>query len=307
MGLSDDEKITRLPSITWIGENDFSFYHNDAVYIYDLQKKKIAKAFSHQKGAANKFFASKTLSLAYTVDNNLYVTDASGTTQVTTDGGDGIVNGQAVHRYEFGIMTGIFWSTHQKQVAFYRKDESMVGDYPLVDISTKPASLNSIKYPMAGEASHQVTIGVYNTQTKKTTFLKTGEPKEQYLTNIAWGPNDQYIYVAVLNRDQNHLKFNQYDATTGELVKTLFEEKDEQYVQPLTPMFWLKNKTQFVWNSYRDGFRQLFLYNGNGEVIRKLTDTNWDVQQVLGEDGSGKNLIFVGTGENGTETHVFFC
>ena len=305
MNLPDSSNLKRLPSISWIGPNDFSFYHDGGLYLYDTEKKKIAKALVYNPKAANKSFAEKTLQLAYTVDDDLFVSNTEGEQLITSDGGNGIVNGQAVHRYEFGIMNGIFWSTHENYIAFYRKDESMVADYPLVDISTKPASLNSIKYPMAGEVSHHVTIGIYDVKAKKTIFLQTGEPKEQYLTNIAWGPNEKFVYVAVLNRDQNHLKFNKYDVITGELVTTLFEEKDEQYVQPLNPMFWLKNSNQFVWNSRRDGYRQLFLYEPNGKLLRKLTNTNWDVKDVLGQDQSGKNLIFTGTGENGSETHVF--
>ena len=305
MNLPDSLNLKALPSISWIGPNDFSFSHNGAIYLYATKKKKIAKALSFNPKAANKSFAKKTLQLAYTVDDNLFVSNIEGEQLITSDGGNGIVNGQAVHRYEFGIMNGIFWSTQENYIAFYRKDESMVADYPLVDISTKPASLKSIKYPMAGEISHHVTIGIYDVKAKKTIFLKTGEPKEQYLTNIAWGPNEKFVYVAVLNRDQNHLKFNKYDAITGELVTTLFEEKDEQYVQPLNPMLWLKNSNEFVWNSRRDGFRQLFLYEPNGKLIRKLTNTNWDVKDILGQDKSGKNLIFTGTGENGSETHVF--
>ncbi|MBL4651762.1 MAG: DPP IV N-terminal domain-containing protein, partial [Flavobacteriales bacterium] len=303
--LSGENVLLKLPSISWIGENDFSFHYNNSVYLYDIEKKNVAKVLDYSEKAANKSFAKKTLKIAYTVDDNLFVVDAQTEAQITNDGGNGIVNGQAVHRFEFGIMNGIFWSPHENFIAFYRKDESMVADYPLVDISTKPASLNSIKYPMAGENSHQVTVDVYNTQTKKITFLKTGEPKEQYLTNIAWGPNEKYIYVAVLNRDQNHLKFNKYDIATGELITTLFEEKDEQYVQPLHPMFWLKDHNRFVWNSQKEGYRQLYLYGSDGKVIRKLTETNWDVLNIMGEDKSGENLIFTGTGENGSEKHVF--
>ena len=90
--------------------------------------------------------------------------------------------------------------------------------------------------------------------------MQTGEPKEQYLTNIAWGPNDKYIYIAVLNRDQNHLKLNQYSATDGSFIKTLFEEKSDKYVEPLDPMKFIDNN-KFVWLSERDGYYTFYLYN----------------------------------------------
>ena len=75
---------------------------------------------------------------------------------------------------------------------------------------------------------------------QSTVYLQTGEPAEQYLTNIAWSPDDRFIFIAVLNRGQNHMKLNQYDAVTGAFVKTLFEEKDDKYVEPLVPMLFVK-------------------------------------------------------------------
>ena len=117
----------------------------------------------------------------------------------------------AVHRYEFGICQ-YFWSNDGIKLAFYRKDESMVTDYPLMNTSSRVGYTDIIKYPMAGMKSHHVLLGVYDFNNDKTIYLDTGEPKEQYLTNICWGPQEKYIYVAVLNRDQNHLKLNKYSA-----------------------------------------------------------------------------------------------
>ncbi len=133
-----------------------------------------------------------------------------------------------------------FWSNSGSHLAFYRKDESMVTDYPLVNTDARTAEVNIIKYPMAGMPSHQVTLGVYNLNTDRTVFVKTKGDKEQYLTNISWSPDDKHLYIAVLNRDQNHVKLNKYNAETGEFVKTLFEEKHKNYVQPMHPMLFIE-------------------------------------------------------------------
>ena len=175
--------------------------------------------------------------IAYVENNNLFVAQGSnGNNQVTTDGTKDIVYASSVHRDEFGINKGTFWSNNGKQLAFYRMDQSMVTDYPIIDWSQRPAKNENIKYPMAGDKSHQVTVGVYNAETKSVVYLKTGEPVEQYLTNIAWSPDDKFIYIAVLNRGQDHMKLNQYDASTGDFIKTLFEERDDKYVEPLVPI-----------------------------------------------------------------------
>ena len=244
--------------------------------------------------------------IAYLDNFNLFVTKGTDTKQVTTDGSKDIVYASSVHRDEFGISKGIFWSTTGNQLAFYRMDQSMVNDYPIIDWSQSPARAETIKYPMAGDKSHHVTVGIYNALTKTTIYLKTGEPAEQYLTNIAWSPDDKSVFIAVLNREQNHMWLNQYDAATGNLVKTLFEEKDDKYVEPLVPMLFVKNKPgQFIWQSNRDGWNHLYLYDVNGTQLSQLTRGAWEVLEVKGFDEKGENLFYVSTEESPVTKNLY--
>lgn len=234
--------------------------------------------------------------IAYLDDHNLFVSKDGDVKQVTIDGSKDIVYASSVHRDEFGITKGTFWSNNGKQLAFYRMDQSMVTDYPIIDWTAYPALNENIKYPMAGGKSHHVTVGVYNAVTKTTTWLKTSEPAEQYLTNIAWSPDDKYVFIAVLNREQNHMWLKQYDATTGDFVNTLYEETDSKYVEPLVPMLFVKNKPdQFIWQSRKDGWNHLYLYNINGTFIKQLTAGQWDVLEVKGFDEKGENLYYTST------------
>lgn len=236
--------------------------------------------------------------VAYLKDGNLMVSNNTNTEvkQVTTDGSANIVYASSVHRDEFGISKGTFWSNDGKKLAFYRMDQTMVTDYPIIDWSQRPAKNTNIKYPMAGDKSHQVTVGVYHADSKTVVYLKTGEPAEQYLTNIAWSSDDKFVFIAVLNREQNYLKLNQYDATTGEFVKTLFEEKDEKYVEPLVPMLFLKKKPkQFIWQSNRDGWNHLYLYDISGKLIKQLTKGEWEVLDVKGFDAEETEIFYTAT------------
>jgi len=302
------EKTDKIPAITWKSDFVFSFMLKEKKYDYNVSTKRltlskdaIVPSFENEDKASNG-------AIAYTEKNNLFIYKDGKSTQVTFDGTENndIVNGQAVHQQEFGIHKGTFWSNDGNQLAFYRMDQSMVTDYPIIDWSTKPAKNQNKKYPFAGNASHHVTLGVYDLTTGKTVFIKTGEPKEQYLTNIAWSPNGTRIYIAVLNRDQNHLKLNQYNAQTGEFVKTLFEEKDEKFVQPLNAMLFVKNNAnQFIWQSNRDGFNHLYLYDAEGVMLKQLTKGNWEVTAVNGFDELGNNLFFHSNIGNPTEQQ--FC
>jgi len=237
--------------------------------------------------------------VAYIDSFNLYVTDGIIRKQVTTDGSANIVYASSVHREEFGIIKGTFWSNNGKLLAFYRMDQSMVTDYPIIDWSQRPAKNVNIKYPMAGDKSHHVTVGIYNPVTNSVVYLKSGEPKEQYLTNIAWSPDDKFVFVAVVNRAQNKMQLNQYEAASGLFIKTVFEEHDEKYVEPLTPMLFVKNNpSQFIWQSNRDGWNHLYLYNINGVVLKQLTRGQWEVLEVKGFDATGDYLYYSSTAES---------
>ncbi len=235
--------------------------------------------------------------IAYVDHHNLFVTKNGDTKKVTEDGSEGIVYASTVHQSEFGITKGTFWSNNGKSLAFYRMDQTMVPDYPVVDWSERPAKVNNLKYPMAGNSSHHVTVAVYNAETKNTTWIKTTGPAEQFLTNIAWSPDDKFLYIVILNREQNHFWVNQYNAATGDFVKTLFEEEDSKYAEPLVPMLFVKNNAnQFIWQSKRDGWNHLYLYNADGSLVKQLTKGEWDVIDVKGFDEKGENLFFVSTG-----------
>lgn len=300
------EKVKRWPSITWQDENKFNFSEPGKLYSFDTRTKLVSLITGFNKEAENIDIAPLSNYVAYTFGNNLFVSAGNADFAVTNDADQGIVNGQEVHRKEFGITKGTFWSPSGRLLAFYRMDQTMVTDYPLVDIEPRIATVHDIKYPMAGMASHHVTVGIFNPESKKIVFLNTGEPDEQYLTNISWSPDNKSIYIAVLNRDQNHLWLRQYDAVSGDFVKTLFEETNDRYVEPLHVLFFLPGHPgQFLWQSQRDGFKHFYLYNTKGELIRQVTRGSWIVTKLLGMDAMGSRIYYTSTQESPVESHVY--
>ena len=235
---------------------------------------------------------------AYVEGHQLYVVDSEGKKhQLSTDGSREIVYGQSVHRNEFGIEKGTFWSPDGQRLAFYRMDQSMVQDYPQVDIFPREATYEPDKYPMAGMTSHQVTVGVYDLKTDKTVYLKTPLPLEGsgeacYFTNIAWSPDAKTIYMFELNRDQNDCRLVSYDATTGERIAELYRETSDKYVEPLHPIQFLPwDSNKFIMQSQRDGYNHLYLYNKDGKLLSQLTSGPWVIQKVLGFNAKQKSII----------------
>ena len=219
--------------------------------------------------------------------------------------GDGynIVLGESVHRNEFGINGGLFWSPNETRLAFYRMDQSMVVDYPLVNTKAREAEPMPIKYPMAGMKSHEVTIGVWDVAAKRLVYLNTCRDttvheREMYLTNIAWSPDEKYIFLAKINREQNHMWFEQYDAVSGAFIKVLFEEQNERYVEPCEPMYFSPNGDQFLWFSMRDGFKHLYLYNLDGTLAKQVTQGDYEVEEFIQFDKKGENIFVYANKDN---------
>lgn len=271
--------------------------------VYDFKNNQIVSTTALKKEAANQDYCTTTGNVAYTVGNNLYINE-----NAITDESEGIVCGQSVHRNEFGISKGTFWSPKGNLLAFYRMDESMVTQYPLVGITQRIAEVNNIRYPMAGMTSHLVTIGIHNPSNGKTLYLKAGDPTDRYFTNISWAPDEKSLYLIELNRDQNHAKLCQYNAETGELMATLFEETHPKYVEPQQPIVFLPwDATKFIYQSQRDGFNHLYLYDTTGKLIRQLTEGKWLVSDILGFNEKKKEVLFSAndaTGRNNFSVNI---
>ena len=285
-------------SLVWLNDGNermlFDWKHKKAIW-----KGNISMA----KGAQAQDFNNVSRALAYVKDNQLHVIDAHGNDhQLTTDGSREIVYGQSVHRNEFGITGGLFWNHDGTRLAFYRMDQSMVSDYPQVDIpeldwkpsngQSRMAKADPDKYPMAGETIHKVTVGVYDLATNKITYLAAGDSTDRYFSNISWAPDNKTLYMFELNRDQNDCRLMSYNTITGQPIAEIYHETDSKYVEPLHPITFIPwDNNKFILWSQKDGYTHLYLYNKEGKALRQLTKGKYVVLELLGFDTKNKRIF----------------
>ena len=292
---SNDEKYVRHlmnASFPYPDKSIVQLGNMKAVILVDFETKKIV--WQDSISGENAYDWSKeSRATAYVEDNQLFVTDGKGKKhQLSTDGSRDIVYGQSVHRNEFGIDKGTFWSPNGQKLAFYRMDQSMVTDYPQVDIFPREATYEPDKYPMAGMTSHKVTVGVYDLNTEKTIYLQAVDPTDRYFTNIAWSPDSKTIYMFELNRGQNDCRLVSYDAETGEKIAELYRETSEKYVEPQHPIEFLPwDATKFVMQSQKDGYNHLYLFDKNGKELKQITKGPWVVMELVGFNQKQKSII----------------
>ena len=354
-----DIKIRALynAEFPFAGKSIVMVSNGNKTYTIDFKKHRLISEIDFQEDESLLEANMQKNAFAYLKGSNLYVRafqaansqtmtkeKKSHDFQLTTDGSREIVYGQSVHRDEFGITKGTFWSPNGERLAFYRMDQSMVTDYPQVDIpeigfdhsetQSCIATPAPDKYPMTGETSHQVTVGVFDCLTGKTIYLKAGDPTDRYFTNIAWSPDSKTIYMFELNRDQNDCRLTAYDAETGEKTGELYRETDEKYVEPLHPIMFLPwDGNSFIMQSRKDGYNHLYLCevkneerktkNSNAKSssekqensslstlhsslsIQQLTSGKWEVMEVIGFNTKHKSIIIASNECSPIQRNIF--
>ena len=240
-------------------------------------------------------------------NDNLYVQTGNGEpVKLTSDGSREIVYGQSVHRNEFGISKGTFFSPDGSKLAFYRMDQSMVADYPQVNTFAREAAYVPDKYPMAGMTSHKVTVGIADVNTGDVKYLDLGDVTDRYFTNIAWGPDGKTLYLIELNRDQTDAHLDAYDALTGKKIKTLYSEHNDKYCEPLHPIKFLPwDNSKFVYWSQQDGYMHLYVMDVNGNIVKKLTPGNYVVSSMLGFNVKEKSVVYISNQLSPVQMNIF--
>ena len=279
---------------SWENNKEILMYQDGKWVLFDIETR-----------LERPYRPAKKIEKVYTKGRSLYYQSGNGL--VLTIGGsrdENITYGQFVSRNEFGIEDGIFWSPDSTKVAFYKKDESKVTSFPLLDITTRTGSLREIKYPMAGMDSEIVQVGVYNLMRCSSVYLKVNDfGEDQYLTNISWTPYGTKVLVQVLDRSQKHMHLNMYDANTGAFIRTILTEDNAKYVEPQDPVWFVKgSENLFIYRTdNRDGYRNLYLCDLNGNV-RRLTETDADVAYVAND---GEYVWYTSAEVSPIENHLF--
>ena len=298
--------IKRFPAITWMDDSRFYFTDQSKIFKYDFADSSLKRVNEFDENGENLKIAENTLNAAFTIANNLFVAIDGETIQVTDEKNTDIVFGQVPSRNEFGIDAGSYWSPDGKMLAFYKTDQTEVSNYPLVDIYDRIAQSDPMKYPMAGTKSQKVDLGIFNPAVNEITYLQIAGSENQYITSVTWDPSGAFIYAGILNRDQNYLQINKYETNSGRLVKTLFEEKNDRYVEPLHGLLFVTgDASRFIWQSRRDGWNHLYLYDNEGKFIKQITEGNWEVTDLLGFDGAGKTVFYECTKDSPLERHLY--
>ena len=277
-------------------------------YVFDRGTKKLMPLSAGGKqGYAT--FSPDGQRVAFTRDNNLYVTDLATMkeTAVTTNGvKNNLINGSAdwVYEEEFGFAQGFFWSPDSKQIAYYTFDESQVPEYDMQEWGGLYPKENRFKYPKAGEKNSVVSVSTYDVASARATKMDVGPETNQYIPRVQWTTAPNTLSIQRLNRLQNKLEVLHADASTGK-TKVVLTDTNAAYVEINDDLNYLAGGKQFVFTSEKDGYQHLYLHDMNGKQVRQLTKGNWEISQINGFDPKTGFVYYTSTEGSALRRHLY--
>ena len=278
---SSDESKLLVPTET---EPIYRYSTRSSYVIIDLETKKASLLSTGKQQYAS--FSPDGNQVAFVRDNNLFYKDLkTGTeTKITSDGeSNSIINGATdwVYEEEFAISKAFFWSPDGSQIAFLRFDESDVKEYNMQTFGSLYPDVYTFKYPKAGEDNSLVNVHVFNLKSEKTTKMKTGDDKNQYIPRIQWTNKGDFLSITRLNRHQNHLELLLANPDNGE-IQLLLEEKNQTYIDIHDNLKFLEDNKRFIWTSEVGGRNHIYLYDLSGKRLKSITEGDFDVTEVYG-------------------------
>ncbi len=293
-----------------IATNSASIYRRSFLahfFVFDLNTQKLTKV-SNDK-IQEPTFSPNGQKVAYVYQNNLFVIDLASmkVDTITTNGQKNkLIHGITdwVYEEEFGFVRAFEWSANSEYVAFLSFDETEVPEFSMDVYGTDLYPTQEVfKYPKAGEKNAQVSLNIYQLQSKKTQLVDFSDKTDFYIARLQSTKEPQHFVVQVLNRHQNKLELTKIEAAAAQ-KQILLTETDDAYVDVHDHLTFLDNH-QFIWSSEKDGYLHFYLHDKNGKQIRQITKGAWEVTSYYGYDDKTKQIFYQSTEPDSKERGLY--
>ncbi|MFL6353308.1 MAG: DPP IV N-terminal domain-containing protein [Bryobacteraceae bacterium] len=244
----------------------------------------------------------------YRTSFNLYVIDLSTKKlrQLTSDGTHTHMNGELdwVYPEELDLGTATWWSPDSKQIAYMQFDIGGEFIYPQADLLSRRAVSEPQRYPQAGTPNAEVKIGVVPAQGGDTKWMNVGETANTLLARVAWLPDSSALAVERLSRVQDQLDLLFCNPANG-AVHTVIHEQSKTWINMADNLYFLKSRPEFLWTSEHSGFRHIYRYSRDGEMLGQLTKGDWEVLAVAAIDEEKRRVYYTSNQASPLESGLY--
>ena len=270
-------------------------------YLYDVKEMTFTQLSVNGKQRLTTLSPDGT-KVAFVRDNNLYWMDLASLEEhaITTDGRlNEIIYGTTdwVYEEEFSITNGFQWSPDSKKIAYYRFDESKVKEYNMQMWGELYPEDYRYKYPKAGEDNSKVELWVYNLEKSHASRCAVTNQTWEYIPRFQWANATTLAYM-LMNRLQNNMRIVTIQFEPNLVEKPIYDESCDTYVDvPDTWQFFTvgkgtKAQEQMLITSEKDGYRHIYLYDMQGNLVNQVTSGDWEVCDVPGIDVKNQKIYY---------------
>jgi len=317
--LSDEEKARRerqriaqfsgIVNYQWTADaSAILFPLGGDVYLYTLAEQGVQRVTESEAFETDAKLSPGGQYVSFIRDQDLFVVNLeSGQERALTTDGEGLIsNGmpEFVAQEEMDRDTGYWWSPDESMIAWLRVDDSPVQVEKRYEVLGSEIIVYEQRYPAAGTSNAVVTLFVTDVESGETREMPLGADTDYYIPRVNWFPDSEKLAVQRQSRDQKTLELLAFEVSTGE-HNELFVENEDTFINLHKDLKFLKQTQGFVWSSERSGFRHLYLYYLNGEVIRQLTRGDWEVTELEAIDESNGWVYFSATRESPAQRHLY--
>lgn len=241
-------------------------------------------------------------------DDNLYILPlAGGPERALTQGGSELKSwgtAEFIAQEELHRFTGYWWSPDETRIALTLVDETGVDVVDRVDVNAAGATVVRQRYPKVGRPNARVSLYVADVASGKRVRVDMGPNPDVYLANANWAKDGATLYVQRLTRDQKRLDLLAVNPKTG-TSRVILTEASPHWVNQNDDNFHALKDGTFLWASERSGYRHLYLYAGDGKLIRQVTTGDWPVEQLQTADEARRVAIFEGSMDTPIERRLY--
>jgi dipeptidyl-peptidase 4 len=248
--------------------------------------------------------------VAYTKKNDLYTIELATKkeTRITNDGSDVILNGYASWVYTEEILgraskyRSFWWSPDSKKIAFFRTDDSPVAPFTITDAPSVHGYLETVRYPKVGDKNPEVKVGIVQPNGGNIVWSDFNEKDDQYFGAPYWTTDGSSLWVQWMNRKQNNLKIYAVNPVNGS-KKEVYDETQKTWIQledGYERLHLLMSNKNFILESDKTGWNNLYLYDMSGKFINAITPGKFTVTEINYIDEAKKMIYFTARSKENT-------
>ncbi|MEE4639488.1 MAG: S9 family peptidase [Wenzhouxiangella sp.] len=295
----------------WSEDGRFLIFPLDGdIFVLDLdsEERRVRQVTRSEAADIDPRISPDGRHVAFVRERNLWVTELeSGETRaLTEDGNELIANGLAefIAQEEMGRSRGFWWSPDSRRIAFLRTDESAIEPTRRYEIEADQITLVEQRYPFTGTPNVSYRLGVIDLADNDLRWIDLGANPDIYIPRVAWLPDGEHLSFQRQSRDQKILELV-ISALDGSAPRTVLTETSETWINLHDDLRFLQQLPAFIWSSERDGFRHLYLYGLDGQLIRRLTAGAWSVDGLTAVDEELGLVYFTGAEVSPEEKHLY--